>query len=293
MAKKNKNIIPQIISASLAQIKSQPIIIYPFIIIAFFELLAAELIYFLPRWPLNLMFFPIARALSLEQALSYPLNLLFIYRLFYYAQILIYCFVGGLLTAAACHMILCINENKPLNFKLSIKFCLKKYIDIFCIALIATAIYLALSNLNGFIVGKLAFSKTGMGIPIIRMAKKILAQGLPYFNFIISILSETIFAYVLPILIIKNKKLSGAIKEHFIFLKNNFLPTAIFILIAASPLLLFIYLTGNIPALMDKTFPEIAVVILIMKTIFSIFISAAALSFITMFYLSRKGGRDV
>jgi len=89
MPKDKKGALSSILNTSFNTLRSHPAILFPFAIAAFCELFALEIIFFMPRWPLSILFAPVIRTLWSEQFLHYPSNFLLMYKLFYYAQIVI------------------------------------------------------------------------------------------------------------------------------------------------------------------------------------------------------------
>ena len=66
-----KNVI-DLIRFSLNTLFQNPLIAYPFVIIAFIQLFVLEIFYFAPRYPLSIFFGPLIRTLYGEGYLHYP-----------------------------------------------------------------------------------------------------------------------------------------------------------------------------------------------------------------------------
>ncbi|PIQ89451.1 MAG: hypothetical protein COV72_02800 [Candidatus Omnitrophica bacterium CG11_big_fil_rev_8_21_14_0_20_42_13] len=267
---------------------NHPVIIFPFVLIAFFELFSLEIIYFIPRWPLSIIFAPVIRAIWSEQALHYPFNFPVIYNIFYAAQIIIYVFLGGYLTAVSSATIYHINENKPTGLRIMLKKAGRQYINIFCVALLLIVIYFLIREGYGLFIKKFALGKIGSSIRIIRGIKKVLVLTNQYAVFLFTVIAETMLAYCIPILIVENKKLFAAIKENFIFLKKTFFATFIFVLAPSLLLLPLIYANGKALILMDKVFPEVIIMLIAGGIIFSLFINAFIITVLTSFYLLKR-----
>ena len=104
MARKTN--IRKIWVAAFEVMVKRPIVILPFFIIAFFEGLALQLIYFSTRKPILLIAAPIVRKFSGEPFLHYPFNLAKLPRYFYYSRIFIYVFAGVFLAAISVNIFL-------------------------------------------------------------------------------------------------------------------------------------------------------------------------------------------
>ena len=105
-------------------------IFYPFIIIVFINLLVLEVIYFLPRYPLSVFFSPIISRIWGEQYLHYPMDLMLLPKLFYYAQMVIFLFLSSFLIVLVVDMVADINNDKQVNFRSSLQKSLPGYIYI-------------------------------------------------------------------------------------------------------------------------------------------------------------------
>ncbi len=287
MAQK-KRILGSLIAASFDTLLKHPIILFPFCILAFLKLFALEIIYFIPRWPLNILFAPIVRTLWGEQFLHYPINFLLIPKLFYYTQLLLYVLIEALLTAASCVLIYNINEGKPTNLKTVFKKTFKKYIEIFCIAIITIGCFFILRSLYGFIVAKIATSQIGAEIYFVGLIKKGLAYTLPYGKFFLGILVELLFVYAIPILILNDKKLLSALGSNFKFLKNTYIITFMLVALPALLLLPLLYMNMKIAILIDKTSPAIILALAASEVVLTLFINAFTTTMIVSFYLSKR-----
>ena len=111
---------------------NNPIILIPFITIAFVQLLVLEVLYFSPRFPLASFFNPIIGTLWGAEFIHYPNNILILPKLFQNIQALVYIFISSFLIAVAIWIISAINDGKKVNFSLACKVTLRHYIHIFC-----------------------------------------------------------------------------------------------------------------------------------------------------------------
>src|SRR5262245_25858967 len=125
----HKNLMT-LLGNSINTLMVNPVIFYPYLILGFIQLLALEILYFAPQSSLSVFFGPIIRRLWSESFLHYPLDLVLLPKLYYYAQIFIYIFIGGFLTSMLIQFISAINHDQKLNLKVVFKETLPRYIHI-------------------------------------------------------------------------------------------------------------------------------------------------------------------
>src|SRR3989338_4563138 len=102
MAMKNtsKQLVP-LLRGAVNTFISRPIILLPFMTIAFIQLVILELLYFAPRFPMSAFFNPIVQTLWGEKFTHYPNNFIVLPKLFQYAQAPIYIFFSCFFIAVA------------------------------------------------------------------------------------------------------------------------------------------------------------------------------------------------
>jgi hypothetical protein len=113
--------------------------------------------------------------------------------------------------------------------------------------------------------------------------KQTVIYGAPYFNMIWSVLVSTLFAYVLPVIVLEKKKFFQALFMNFKILRGGFVKTFVLVLL---PSLLFI------PVLLLRNmfdvevfWPEVAVVTLTLSIIVTTLIDALVYTTLTIRYL--------
>lgn len=240
--------------ASFGLIIEKPIVILPFIIIAFLESLALELIYFSSRKPLSYIVNPIIRKFSGEVFVHYPGNLLILPKLFYYAQIVIYIFIGVLLTAVSVNIVKNIRMTLPLKAKALINNAFRRYISFFVFGAVVIVFMLLLKKVDIFIFAK------GMGL-VSKHLPQILLKLSPFiltlFLFLSNIILQTFLVLAVPIIVIKKESLFKALGSSINLGWRNFV--TIFTLIFL-PFLVYLPITllkTGSSRLINKTFPEI------------------------------------
>src|SRR3990167_8068562 len=91
-----KQLIP-LLKGSVDTYIAHPVILIPFLTLAFIQLLILEILFFFPRYPLSVFFNPIVRTLWGEGFVHFPNNYLILPKLFQNAQVFIYIFVSSYL----------------------------------------------------------------------------------------------------------------------------------------------------------------------------------------------------
>ena len=283
--KKSRPLIT-LLSSSVEILFTQPIILYPFIIIIFIQLLLFEVLYFAPRYPLSLFFAPIIRTLYGETFLHYPFNLFILPKLFQSVQIYLYLFISSFLTGVSIFIIAALNHDKKITFSQAIKEIRSQYVYIVVAAIVTYLFLQGFFALDALIIKRaLAIhSKTG----IYYLIKKIVIDGAPIIQVFFEILVTVIFAFVYPIIIIEKKKVFPAILLNFKLIRKSFmfifgvvfLPTIFYL-----PVLL---LRSNISSLTRGNAPEVSLIPIILSIIMIVLIDAVVYTSITTFYLLKE-----
>ena len=100
MIKEQKKVIPLLRTAVSTLIENK-IILFPFSIIMFIQLFLLEIVYFSPRYPLNVFFAPLIRHFWSEKYLHFPYNFIVLPRIYQnsFVQAMIYIFISVFLIA--------------------------------------------------------------------------------------------------------------------------------------------------------------------------------------------------
>ncbi|MFC1510673.1 hypothetical protein ACFL49_03330, partial [Candidatus Omnitrophota bacterium] len=191
MKKENKQLIP-LIRGAIGTLVEHPIILFPFVTIAFFQLLTVEILFFSVRPPLSSFFAPLIRWKMGEQFLHYPLNYIVVLKLFHYAQYAIYLFIGGAMISMSMGLIADINSGmKPLLSR-SFKSILSKYVHIFLSAVFFFVAFYLLKRVYDLAFMRALAIRSEAGI--FYMLKFVVIKGAPYFSLLIGVLVTGMFA---------------------------------------------------------------------------------------------------
>jgi hypothetical protein len=264
-----KNTLVQTWIRSFESLLKAPIILLPFIITAFIEGLALEILYFSPRKPLAYIFNPIVTKFWGGASVHYPGNLLILSNLFYYAQVVIYIAAGVMLTAISINIYKNIRLNLPLRTNALIKNATRNYGTFAVYGILMVVLLLVIKKVDVFILTRLvrfgaqfAPNRTAQMFPFV----------MPLFLFVTNILLQVFFILVLPLIVLQKKSLLLALRESLSLASRNFF--TLFFLIGV-PYLLYlpIFVVKSVSAkVVYLTVPEITLVVTILGIILTVFI---------------------
>ncbi len=286
--RKNVKITPNIgaitlLKQAISTLFEHKEILFPFCITAFIQLLFLEILYFYPRYPLNIFFGPLVRRQS-ELYMHYPFNFIYLPNLYQYVQIFIYIFVSVYFIATAVGIIESLNNEKKVKIKQAFKKSASAYVHLVINSLLSFALVTWLFKLTKLLVLRAMQIRSSTGIFFI--LKKSIILGAPYINLVFSVFVTTLFLYVIPIIIIENKKIFSAI---YINLKLLFRCLWLSFTIVFIPTLLYVPVL-MLRGIVDNSIfpPEMKILIMVLGIIIVIFIDATVYTSSTIFYLINK-----
>jgi hypothetical protein len=276
----NKRIIPHLRS-SVNSLFAHKIIFYPFLLGALIQTIILEILFFAPRYPLNVFFGPIIKTFWGAQYTHYPFYFLLLPKIFQYIQFGVYVFLSGYLISIGVGIIQKINDDQPVRMRQLMNTSLKQYVHIFIAALLIFVVVFGLFEAYGLLMKRALLIRSESGMFYI--IKRIVVEGASYFQLLISVFITAIFAYVFPIITLRKKKVFGALIENFkIFFSNPFFTFTIILI----PTLLYL------PMLIIRTYvnvyawiPEANTFVLLLNIFLTAFIDAIIYSSITIYYL--------
>jgi hypothetical protein len=243
-----------------------------------------EVLYFFPRFPLKIFFEPLVTRLWSAEFMHYPANLLLLPRLFQSVQIPLYALVNSFFIAVAIAIIAAINNDQKVQLKKIYKDTLGVYIHLIVAAVITFAFIWGFFKIYGLAYNRALIIRSTSGIFF--WVKAIVVHGTPYFQFLISILVTTLFAYVLPIIALERKNVFKAIWLNFKVLFRSFFFTFFVILMPSFAyvlvLLVRLYFQDQLPS------PDWRVGLVILNILVLILIDAIAYTALTTYYLLTK-----
>jgi len=271
---------------SLQLMITRPIVMLPFIIIAFLEGLSLELIYFSSRRPLSYLVSPIIRKFFGEAFLRYPGNLIILPKAFYFAQTLIYIFIGVALVSISVNIVKNIRLELPLKRNSMIRNALGHYVSFFGFGILVIAVMVLLNRTNMFVFFKI-INLVGKHIPpgVIKVAPFVLS----FCAFLANIIMQTFLVLVVPIIVLKKKSMFKALWESITLAFRNFF--TIFPLIFL-PFLIYLPITllnTNMLKLIEKTSPEINLYLTVTGIILTVFLECFIIVCATGFLMDKEG----
>lgn len=281
----NKQLIP-LLRESINSYIANPIILLPFITIAFIQMLILEVIYFAPQFPLIKFFGPLIQRLEGEAFLHYPQNLIILPKWFQTAQFFIYIFISSFLIGTAITIIANINNNKKSSFGAAAQQALSQYIHLVLAAITTFIMFYLFSSVYSILIRRALQiqSKTG----IFYMIKATVIYGAPYFNLLIGIVVTALFAFLFPIIIIEKKKIFAALILNFKSLWGSSWFLFFVVLVPTLFYIPVILLRNNLGIIINLTFEGMRMVVLIVSTLVMLFIDATIYTAITTHYLLKK-----
>lgn len=247
----------KIISATFKTFKNTPAVYMPFFIFAGIEVIALIFFFLAPRKPLLSLLGPPIRTLWGEQFLHYPANFLLLSKLSSLARMVLSVIFGSILTGIAIAK----------TYKKPSKIAFTKYTSLFLIVFIITTLFYLLVNSTGALLAKYFLAKHAK---LLFLGPRIWMGPILFtLNIMIGIVVQAAFIYALPELMLSDKKFFQAVFSSLNFCRKNLIITAVLIGI---PMILYIpimILNNNTALLIDRMFPEIALLICLASIIVS------------------------
>jgi hypothetical protein len=275
-----------LLKTTIQNIQQNPIILYPTVVLALAQFLVLEILYFAPRYPLSKFFGPLISHVWSEDFLHYPMDLILLPKLFYYAQILVYIFGGTFLLAMTAYVVATLNNNHRANLKTAFRESSRLYVHILCSSVISLILFQIFSTAYSmFVSAALKVKTSNLAVAAIQ---KIFLLATPYIQFLIGILVTTLFIYVLPIIIIEKKKILTAIMMNLNVLFKSFRTSFLVVLIPTLFYLPVLVARNNIESLANATLPEIQIFVIVLGVVVTMAIDLVVLTTVTTHYLFLK-----
>lgn len=247
---------------------AHPVIILPFIIIAFFEALALEIIYFIPRKPLLLIAGPIVRKFFGENYLHYPVNLLILPQFFYYAQVLIFIFLSVFLWSISINMFKNFKARLPVKTNALVRNAVERYFSLFFYGVFFMTAMLILKELDGFVFVKAAHLLENRAQLLVF---KLAPVATAILMFITQAVLQVFLVFTVPMIVFQRKTFFRALGGSMYLGAANFGTVFKLILLPFMIYLPSVLLKTALPALIDKAFPEISILIAVLGSVTAIF----------------------
>ncbi|HPN56766.1 MAG TPA: hypothetical protein PLD92_07940 [Candidatus Omnitrophota bacterium] len=277
-----------LIKTAISTLFTHPQILSPYAIIAFYEFLIFELLFFAPRYPLVTFFGPIIRKLEGEVFLHYPFSYYVLAKWFQSTllQSVIFVVLNSFFIGVSIAIINAINNGQPVILKAAFKRAAASYVHLFIGAALPVATMIGLSQLHELVINRALVIRSTSGIYYI--LKQMVLLSVPYFNLFLAVFSTALFIYVIPGIIIDKKKIFGALASNFKILWKSFGFTLLVLILPALIYLPVILLQSTTSIYKDAAPPELLGILAIVGVILSIVIDIIHYTTMTTYYLLKK-----
>ena len=260
-----------ILKAVFVTLITNPVILYPFFLLGFIQLLLLEIIYFVPRYPLSGFFSLIITKTAGPVFLHYPFNYLLLSKWFHGVEAFIAIFISCIFYGAAVLIISLVDSGKPVILKKVFQQVFSSYIHLVTAMILATVLFQGLVFLFGLV-----------------LKKALLVWLTLYLQWFLACIVTALLAFVVPIIILEQKNIITAVKLNF----TNFsrlIPLMLGAVIVSGLLYLpFIFLRSTQTNEMILKAPEMFGLLLVLAVLMMLLISAIQYTAITLGYLLVK-----
>jgi len=275
-----------LLRTSLGSIVQNPVILYPFAIMAAIQIFIIEILFFAPRYPLNIFFGPMIKTMEGERFLHYPYNYAILNKWFASTQMVTYVLLNSFFFGVAVLIIYLLNSGKTMRLRSVFRQALSRYIHL------AVAVLLPVVCLKGF---AWAYSLVIRRALLIRstsgkffMIKQIVLMGAPYFNLFFAVIISVVFAFVVPLIVIEKKKVWAALIDNFKILFSSFWVIFTVVFLLSLVYVPFFMLKTNQIIYQAGLAPEVLGLTIVLGVFLTMVIDALQLTAITTYYLLKK-----
>jgi len=274
-----------LLRSALGTISLHPVVLFPFCLMGFVQLLILELLFFAPREPLASFFGPLIHRFADDIYLHYPYNFVLLERWYSSGnlQIPVFVLLNSFLIGSVIVIIHAINEHQKVRISQIFRRTLGRYVHLVMASVILVGVLYGLSHGYGLLIQRAAQIRSTTGHFF--LIKQFVIQGWPYVKLLISCLTTTLLAFTFPLIVLERKNVFSAFFLNFARYYKAF--GTIFAVILLSSLL-------YVPILLLKTYrqwyesimiPELWVVIPVMGMIVMLFVDALQVAAVTTYYL--------
>jgi|GEM_PF-1124056 len=277
-----------LLKAAFYTLVSNPVILYPILVLGFIQLLFLEIIYFAPRYPLSELFGTIITRSAGPAFLHYPYNYLLLSRWFHGLEIIIAIFISCFFYGAAVLIISLINSGKPVHMKKVFQQVFSSYIHLVAAMVLAAILLQGLAFLHGLVLKRALVIRSETGIFF--QIKEAVVISAPYFRLFLACFVTALLAFVIPVIILEQKKVITAIKLNFMNYGRLFGLIMGMVIVSGSLYLPFIYWQSVLTREMIIKAPEMSGLYLVLSVLVMLFIDTIQYTAITLCYLLVKKG---
>ncbi len=253
-------------------LRRHPIIIFPFVLISLCNALALYLVYLAPQRPVSLVLAPPIKVFFGERFLHYPLNLVLLPKLFYYAQIAVSILLGIVLSAFAVRLVARGYKDIKGSLLLDLISVCRRYFAVLTVWLVP------------FILGAAAVKLLSRFAPSSGIIQILFAMAV----FIFTMFFQLAVIYMVPALVAGQKNLFAAWQINVRMLKNNFVATLFLVMVPVLFYLPVLWLKVKAVYMMSRFFPEIVLLILVVSIAVMFVIDLMIVGATSLFYLKER-----
>ncbi|MFA5143004.1 MAG: hypothetical protein WC522_02385 [Candidatus Omnitrophota bacterium] len=270
---------------SFNTIARNPVVLLPFIVIAFLETLSLEIIFFSARWPFSIIAGPIIKKFFGEAFLHYPANLITLPGLFYFAQTAIYILIGIALTATSVNIFKNIKAHLPVKRDAILKNTVKTYPSLAAYALVMVIVTTLLQKIDMFIFAK-ALHITTKILP--QIPQQVYSISLTIFILLTTVIIQALLILTVPVIVIEKTRLVKAIFKSVRLGFRNFAVIFNLIFLPLAAYLPIILLKSFSAELAGKTFPEITLCTTLLGVIVTVFLDCFVIICVSKWLLDHQ-----
>lgn len=267
-------------------IGKHPVLLMPFVFIAFFEFLALEIVCFASRAPLLSTLGPIIRKFFGEEYLHYPGSVFIAPQAFYYLDVAIYVILGVALTAVSVNMFNNYREGRPVRAGAIGKNTIKKYISFVLFGALMIFLMTLLKKGDAIILRK-ALRLASNHIEH-KMLTNIYMLVMPLSLYVINLFLQLFFILTVPVIVIEKKGIVRALWRSVTLGLTNFFNILGIIFLPFLIYLPIILLKSRAAEIGSKTFPELAVILTGASLIIAVFIDSFMILCASQFLIDNE-----
>ncbi len=280
-----------LLKTALGTLIKNPVIFFPFYCLAFVQLLVLELIFFMPRYPLSIIFGPIITKTAGPAFMHYPFNYMILSKWFHSIDLWVYMLVSCIFYAVTVQVIASINSDHKIDFKKVFQKAFASYFDLAAVMILAVLTIKGVFMVYGILVRSLLLIHPANGF--IMFIQRIFSIGGPFIQLLISSLVSTVFAFVIPIIIMEQKKVIPALALNFKKFRHLWGIVFIVFLITEIPYIPFVlFQSARMDQLLAVKVPELSGVYLVISTLVILLIDVFQYTAITLCFLFKKEERS-
>ncbi|MFA5118262.1 MAG: hypothetical protein WC695_05360 [Candidatus Omnitrophota bacterium] len=279
--------LKKVYNNTFSLLKHNKLLFIPFAIFTILELLALIFIYISPRMPFVIVLGPPIKAFFGERFLHYPMNFVLIPKLAGITRTVLSILAGSYLSAVAVQVISNLYEKRAVRMINVFKASFRKYAAFFLVVLIITIIFQGALQLPS--VGLRKYFLTGHKTLLFLKPAMWFGPLLSSISFLISVLIQACFAYVIPVLVIeKVNPFKALLKSCGLFFKS-FFPTIVLVGIPMLAYVPIIILQYNTLLIINKFYPELVLFIAFLNVLItSLFVDVSITVSTALYYLMKK-----